>query len=97
MSLVKHWFRTSFHPLRSLYKDPGQIIERGLMNPRSFTLWGIRRHFEVIDMHRQYFLPGKLEKGQARLVEFVDEVVEPHIRDDPNETLVESAYDWYFN
>jgi hypothetical protein len=95
MSLFKHWKRTSFHPIRHLIDNPRSAPR--LMNPRILMPWGIRRHLEVIDMHRQYFLPGKLEKGQATLVEFVDEVVEPHIRDDPNETLVESAYDWYFN
>lgn len=93
MSLVKHWFRTSFHPLRSLWKDPGQIIERGLMNPRSFTIWGIRRNLEVIDMHRKYFLGGKAKKQMEILSEAVEHEVIPIVQ----EELEQKSFDWYFN
>ena len=96
MKLIQHWFRAGTHPIRHLVNDPSQIVTKKLYNPKHLAVWGVRRQLEVIDMHREYFLPGKVQKGQATLVKFDDEVVEPHIRDDPNETIVEAGLDWYF-
>ncbi len=94
MTLLRHWWRTTTHPARSLLNDPSVMLD-----PTEFAIFGIRKQLEVIDMHREYFLPGKPMKGQATLVKFVDEVIEPHILDDSNdyESLLNSSLDWYFN
>ncbi len=93
MSLYRHLKRTALHPIRSLLREPFVILD-----PTEFAVFGIRKQLEVIEMHRDYFLPGKPVPGQATLVKFVNEVAEPHVRQGSSiETFTDSSLDWYFN
>ncbi len=92
MKIVKHWWRTGTHSIRHLINDPKQILTKKLFNPRHATVWGVRRSLEVIDMHRQFFLPGKAKKQQLVLEEVVERDVIPVLDEHFDQNL-----DWYFN